>query len=199
MSSKKGLSKKVVFLIIAIVVVVVGIVIGAFYIKSLEPEVIQQETLSGGNVSLTYTDEENLFAIQSAIPTSDLVGVKYDSADKFFDFTVKIDIEEADYIEYEILLIKDEIVSTALDKNIKVYLEKEDSGTYVKVSDPLIFDSNINDEKLGESIMSVYKVKKKTSGNDNYRLRMWLADTAVFPVEQIQCFGVKVAIRGVAK
>ena len=65
-----------------------GIVVGAFYIHNNQPVDVIEENLTGGDISLTYSDEENLFVIENAIPTSDIVGIKYDSAELFFDFTV---------------------------------------------------------------------------------------------------------------
>ena len=157
-----------------------------------------QETLDGGKIALSYADEENLFLLENLIPTSDLVGTVYDSADMFFDFTVNVDIDEANFVEYEILLVKDESVSTALNNNIKVYLEKEENNNYVKVAEPEIFSSNVDDEKIGNSVMSVYKMKRSSNANDNYRLRMWLCDYAVINPGQVQNYGVKVVLRGVA-
>ena len=142
MEVKKGVSKGVVICCLIIVLLVVGIVGGAFYIYYGSPEEVHQETLDGGKIALSYVDEENLFLLENLIPTSDLVGTVYDSADMFFDFTVNVDIEEANNIEYEVLVVKDETLSTALNTNIKIYLEKEENGNYVKVAGPQIFSSN---------------------------------------------------------
>lgn len=199
MEVKKGVSKSVIIGCIIIIILIVCIVAGAFYIYYGSPEEVYQESLTGGNISLTYSDEENLFAIEKAIPTSDIEGKKYDSADLFYDFTVKVDIEDANVIEYEILLVKDETLSNALNSNIKVYLEKEDSGTYVQVAGPEIFNSNVEDEKIGDSVMSVYKEKRTESGNDNYRLRMWVSDTANITPGELQNYAVKIALKGAAK
>ena len=58
----------------------------------------------------------------------------YVQEDKKEEFLKDIQvIDDAEYIEYQIVLVKDEKASSALDSNIKVYLEKEDSGTYSKV------------------------------------------------------------------
>ena len=199
MESKKGVSKGVVISIVFIILVVVAVIVCAVFIQSSKPQVIEQETLEGGSITLTYADDENLFVIENAIPTADLVGMAYDSADKYFDFTVKTLVDEADYIEYKIVLVKDEEISTALDENIKVYLEKEDSGTYTKVIEPLLFESNITDKKLGENAMAIFKFKKNSSGNDNYRLRMWISEDANITPDQIQNYGVNVKIIGEAK
>lgn len=199
MESKKGVSKGVVISIIFIILFVLAVIAAAFYIQNNKPQVIEQETFEGGSVTLTYADEENLFIMENGVPTADLVGMAYDSADKYFDFTIKTVVDEADYIEYEIVLVKDEDISTALDDNVKIYLEKEDRGTYIKVDDPLVFVSNVKDKKLGNNVMAIYKVKKNSSGNDNYRLRMWISEDADITSEQIQNYGVKVKIKGEAK
>lgn len=199
MESKKGISKKILFCSLIIILLVVGIVIGAFYIYNNQPIDVIEENLSGGDISLTYSDEENLFVIENAVPTSDIVGTKYDSAELFFDFTVKTELEDANSISYDVILVKDDISSTALNENIKVYLEKQNNGTYVKVIDPMVFKPNLNDVELGNDIMKVYTYTKNKSGNDNYRLRIWVSDTAVFDASDVQNFGVKVALRGTAK
>lgn len=199
MENKKGISKGILITCLIIVLLVVAIIVGAFYIHNNQPVDVVEENLSGGSVSLTYSDDENLFVIENAIPTSDIVGTKLDSAELFFDFTVKTEIEDANYVEYEIILVKDEMTSTSLNENIKVYLEKEKRGTYSKVVEPTLFKTNVTDAELGTDLMSVYKQKKTTSGSDNYRLRLWVSDTAIFNAGDVQNFGIKVAIKGIAK
>lgn len=199
MENKKGVSKRIVIYSISIFLFVVGIIIGAFYIYSNQPVDVIEEDLTGGAISLTYSDDENLFVIENAVPTNDTVGMTYDSAELFFDFTVKTEMEDANSIHYDIVLVKDETVSTSLNENIKVYLEKENNGTYVKVADPMVFSANYKDSELGNNAMKVYSHVKSKSGNDNYRLRLWLSDTAVFNSGDVQNFGVKVAIKGSAK
>lgn len=198
MEKKKGVSKGIIISSIIIVVLVIAIIIGAFYIHNNQPVEVKEETLEGGAIALTYSDEENLFVIENAIPTSDIEGKKLDSAELYFDFTVKTEIEDANYVEYEVLLVKDDTVSTALNENVKVYLEKEKSGSYSKVVDPTMFDANVEDLELGTNVMSLYKQKKTVSGSDNYRLRIWISDTAVFAQDEVQNFGVKIAIKGIA-
>lgn len=199
MENKKGISRKIIVISFCIVILVLGIVAGAFYIQKTKPVDVIEETLSGGSVSLTYTDEENLFVIEKAIPTSDVVGTSSEAAELYFDFTITTDMDEASLVKYSVLLVKDENVSTAIDDNIKVYLEKQVDGTYKKVDDPKIFANNYKDEELGNSIMKVHEQKKRESGSDNYRLRVWLSDTAVFNKTDVQNFGVKIAVVGSAE
>lgn len=199
MEKKKNISKGIIIISLIIVILVVAIVIGAFVIHDNKPFDVVEETLEGGKISLTYSDEQNLFLIEGAIPTSDVVGKAADSADLFFDFTVKTILEEANSIDYSIVLVKDETLSTAINKNIKVYLEKEKNGTFVSVVEPVIFSNNFKSNELGSTLMNIYKSSKTANGSDNYRLRMWLSDTAVYSSEQLQNFGVKIAIVGNAK
>ena len=199
MENKKVISKRVIFLIFAILILVAGIICGAFNIYLNQPKDVIEKKLDGGNISLTYVDDKNLFVIENALPTSDVVGKTFDSAELFFDFTVNVDIEDANEIEYEIVLIKDESVSTALNDNVKIYLEKQKDGMYSEVFGPDKFILNIDNDNFDGDAMLVYKNKRTSSGNDNYRLRMWISDTALFEDSQIQNFGVKVVINGVAR
>lgn len=198
MENKNSVSKGLIFGVIIIVMLVGAVIGGAFYLHLNQVQDVDEKTLDGGAISLTYVDEVNLFTIENAIPTSDLVGTVSDSAETFFDFTVKTTIEEANEIEYEIILVRDETVSTALNENIKVYLEKCESGTYVEVAGPEVFTVN-DDIDLDGDAMSIYKTSTKSSGNDNYRLRIWLSDTAVYDASELQNFSVKVVINGEAK
>lgn len=196
---KKGVSKKIVFLSIVIFLLVIGIIAGVFIIESRKPAEVYQKTAAGGIVSLTYSDDENLFVIENALPTSDSVGVAYDSAELFYDFTVNVVLEEANEIEYEIILVKDEFLSTALNNDVIVYLEQEKEGKYVKVAGPIEFTSNVDDKEIGNAAMSLFKGKRDNDGNDNYRLRMWISDKAVMRVTTPQTYGVKVTLKGNAK
>lgn len=199
MEKKKGVSKKIGFLCFCIFVFVIGIIVGAFYIYNRSSVNVEEKTVDGGSLSLTYADDSNSFVIENAIPTSDIIGEKLDSADMFFDFTINTELDEATSIQYNILLVRDEEKSNALNSNIKVYLEKENNGKYEKVVAPVIFTSNFNDKDLGKDVMKLYTNKAISDGSENYRLRLWLSDTAVYEPEEEQNFGIKISVQGTAK
>lgn len=199
MEKKKGVSKKIGFLCFCIFVFVIGIIVGAFYIYNRSSVNVEEKTADGGSLSLTYADDSNSFVIENAIPTSDIIGEKLDSADMFFDFTINTELDEATSIQYNILLVRDEEKSNALNSNIKVYLEKENNGKYEKVVAPVIFTSNFNDKDLGKDVMKLYTNKAISDGSENYRLRLWLSDTAVYEPEEEQNFGIKISVQGTAK
>ena len=199
MENKKNVSKVVIFSVIGIVILILCIIAISFSVFYNAPMKVKKENFDGGDISLTYADEVNSFSITNGVPTSDLVGVKLDSADKYFDFTVNTKFDEANEISYEIIIIKDEKKSTTLDNNIKLYLEKQENGVYTDVFGPSVFDDNVVDDDFGKYAMSVYEEKTTTNRTDNYRLRMWISDKAVFSPEEIQNYTVKIAIKGEAR
>ena len=195
MTNKKGISFKVWMLLIA-VFLSVGAVIGvSSYLFYGEPKNIEYDEVSGGEISMTYTDDKNVFAITNGIKMSDAEGMIQDASDKFFDFSINTDISNANNLEYSIILVKDETLSTALDENVKIYLEKEVSGSYSEVAGPIVFSSNMKDSELGEA-MTIYKGTNKNNKTENFRLRMWISDTAEVTPEQIQNYSVKIMVDG---
>ena len=197
MTNKKGISFKVWMLLIA-VFLSVGAVIGvSSYLFYGEPKNIEYDEVSGGEISMTYTDDKNVFAITNGIKMSDAEGMIQDASDKFFDFSINTDISNANNLEYSIILVKDETLSTALDENVKIYLEKEVSGSYSEVAGPIVFSSNMKDSELGEA-MTIYKGTNKNNQTENFRLRMWISDTAEVTPEQIQNYSVKIMVDGKA-
>lgn len=198
MEEKKGISKRVWIVILSIIFGVGLIIAGAGAIYYGGTQDVEYEELSGGEVSLTYTDEENIFSITQAVPMSDEAGKLQDGADKYFDFTVSTDINNANNIEYSIILLKDETMSTTLNENIRIYLERQSSGAYEEAFGPGVFVSNIRDEEYHGDAMTILKVKNKKTTKDNYRLRMWVADGAAITPEEIQNYSVKIIVKGKA-
>lgn len=198
MENNKGISKKMWFIIVGIVLAVVAIVVVAAMVFYNQPADVEIDELNGGEVSLTYTDDENTFTITGAQMMSDTDGMNQDAVDKYFDFTVSTDISNANNIEYSIILVKDEENSTALNENIKIYLEKQNSGSFEKVFGPEVFDANIKEGTYEGDAMTILKATKKNSTKDNYRLRMWLSADAQVSAEDIQNFSVKIIVDGKA-
>lgn len=198
---KKSVSKNVIWGLVGISFLMVVILILAFVIFFNSPKEIKQETVDAGNVSMTYTDDINGLSITNAVPTTDQNGMIQSSADQYFDFTVNVDITEANAVDYEIAVIKDTKTSTAMDENIKVYLEQQKSGSYVKVDSPKTLKFSTKKSKLGspKNSMVIATVTKKKSTVDNYRLRMWLSDQTVLTEGAVQNYTIKVLVNGKAR
>ena len=129
---------------------------------------------------MSYMDELNGITIDNASTTSDAIGMKLDGADQYFDFSVITKINEASKIDYEISVVKDINKSTTIDDYVRVYLEKLVDGSYSSVFGPNTYEPITKDSSLGSKMgsMILYKERRTKSGTDNYRLRVWLSDSA---------------------
>lgn len=154
-------------------------VIGIISFVNRKPEVVEKDT-DGGTVILNYTTPSNTFGIIDAIKMSDSVGEKLSSDGSCYDFAVDIDLETSFKLEYELSIVKDEKFSNIPDEDIRIYLEKEESGTYTRVFGPSAFEPIKEKTKIGSQAgsMVIAKVSKINSGSDHYRLRMWLSDSS---------------------
>lgn len=163
---------------ISLIIGIVLILLVSIYFTS-DKKVIYQN-LDGGTVTLSYMDEFNGISINNASLTSDAIGMKLDGADQYFDFSIISKINEASKIDYEISVVKDTNKSTTIDDYIKVYLEKLVDGSYSPVFGPVTYETLGKDSSLGSKAgsMILYKERKTKSGTDNYRLRVWLSDSA---------------------
>lgn len=184
--------------IVSIVILIVLIVMVSLFYKSPKKEIVKK--VDGGDISLTYTDDINGLSVTDLKPISDAAGIKLDSADMFFDFSVATDLMEANNMEYEISIKKDSNYSTVVDDNIRVYLEEQKGTNYVKVFGPETYKELKEKNSFGTKAgyMPIAKVKKKSSEVDNYRLRVWLYDKASILEGAKQNITMKVYVNGKA-
>ena len=201
----KSNSSKFIFISVILVTILVILVLCLSFTafkKATSEDGTNSSNDSNGNgginskISMTYTENMNGISIQDALPTSDEVGKHLNGKGEYFDFTIKSNIVNSS-ITYEIAAIKDKS-STISDDSIKLYLEKQNSGTYEQVMEPTIFKSITKRSKIGspKGSMVLYKLNRKKSGTDNYRLRMWIKEDAV--VEMDKSYTVKVNVYGKA-
>lgn len=201
----KSNSSKFIFISVILVTILVILVLCLSFTafkKATSEDGTNPSNDSNGNgginskISMTYTENMNGISIQDALPTNDEVGKHLNGKGEYFDFTIKSNIVNSS-ITYEIAAIKDKS-STISDDSIKLYLEKQNSGTYEQVMEPTIFKSITKRSKIGspKGSMVLYKLNRKKSGTDNYRLRMWIKEDAV--VEMDKSYTVKVNVYGKA-
>lgn len=179
--------------IICVIILTVAIV----FFTNRKPDVIEKEK-KGAVVYLNYSSNFNGLSISKAVPTIDEIGIKNEKKGEYFDFSVEVNLDNASSVEYELSIIKDKKNSTINDNDIRIYLEKEKSGTYTKVFGPIGFSPLKEKSALGspKGSMVLMTSKKINSSPDNYRLRIWLSDKAVI---QDGKYSVEVAVNGVAK
>lgn len=182
--------------LILCILCIVGISIGFYFYKQETNKVVVKDKL-GGDVYLKYVGNTNGLTLLNASPMTDQLGALQDGDNKYFDFSVEVDLDEADFVEYEIAIVKDKSFSNIPDNEVKFYLEEENSGSFSKVFGPSEFKPLEEKTELGtdKGDMVLYTVKKADSGTINYRLRMWMAETSTMPVGN---YSVEVSINGKA-
>ena len=195
--NKEEVPKFLVFILCICVVLIIFIAIGFGVFINRKEEVIEKEE-SGANIVLNYSTDINGLEIKSAIPTSDAAGVKKVDDGEYFDFSIEVKLDNAPSVEYEISAIKDKVKSTIPDDDIRIYLEKEKSGTYTKVFGPAKYTPLKKPTKFGSEVGSMVLVdtKKTNSSTDNYRLRMWLSDKSLV---KDGTYSLEIVVNGLAK
>ena len=182
--------------LILCILCIAGISIGFYFYKQETNKVIVKDEL-GGDVYLKYVGNTNGLTLLNSSPMTDQLGALQDGDNKYFDFSVEVDLDEADFVEYEIAIVKDKSFSNIPDNEVKFYLEEENSGSFSKVFGPSEFKPLEKKTELGtdKGDMVLYTVKKADSGTINYRLRMWMAETSTMSVGN---YSVEVSINGKA-
>ena len=197
MEKNNKLSKVFWILILTLCILcIAGISVGFYlYKQETNKEIVKDEI--GGDVYLKFVGNTNGLTLLNASPMTDQLGALQDGDNKYFDFSVEVDLEEAKYVEYEIAIEKDKVFSNIPDEEVKFYLEEEISGSFSKVFGPSEFKPLEVDSKFGteEGNMVLYTVKKDSSGTTNYRLRMWMSEDSKMLVGN---YSVEVLINGKA-
>lgn len=173
---------------------IAGIGVGFYlYRQETEKEVYKEEL--GGDIYLKFVGNTNGLTLLNSSPMTDQLGALQDEENKFFDFSVEVKLDQAEYVEYEIAIEKDDAFSNIPDEDVRFYLEEEISGSFSKVFGPSEFKPLEEDSVLGteEGDMVLYTVKKNSSGTTNYRLRMWMSEKSTMLVGN---YSVEVSING---
>ena len=198
--NKKGLSlsKTFWFALIGICLLFIVIITVGFIAFSNRKDEVIEKNENGGKITLNYTNNITGLSLKDIVPTTDSVAMKELKDGKYFDFFIDVEVNGASSIEYEISAIKDNKNSNISNDDIRIYLEKEKSGTYTKVFGPSKYIPIKKDSDLGSQKDSMILVKSKAirSSKDNYRLRMWLSDKSVMEKGN---FTIDVVVNGIAK
>lgn len=199
MVDKNKMSKGVIFGILGVSCLVIVILVLAIVLYFNAPKTVKKEKLEGGNIYLTYSDDICGLEVSGLTPVTDVEGKKLNQADMYFDFSVASELDEANEINYEIVVVPEK-KTTIPNKNIKVYLEKQNSGTYVPVGEPQVISLSKSKTSLGspKNSMVIHKETKKKSITDNYRLRVWISKESGATITPKDMVSLKVAVYGKA-
>lgn len=198
MNKKNSLSKKfwivvLIFCFFFLLFVIFGFT--SFFTKNKK---VITEDENGGDVVLNYSSDFAGLKLSNLTPVSDNIAMKDNEEGKYFDFSVDISLDNAPTIEYEIAVMKEKEFSTILDDDIRIYLEKERSGTYesvfeakkyVPIKEKTDFSSPVGS-------MVLFHMSNTRNSTDRYRLRIWLSSESLVSNGN---YGVKVLINGVSE
>lgn len=190
--------RRVLLSIIAITILVISVISLSFATFQQGHKSNESNSISTQNISMNYTESENGISIVNALPMADSVGKLLNGKGEYFDFTINSTLAKNTSVVYEIAAVKGK-ESTIPDSNIKLYLEKQVSGSYESAMEPTVFTPITEESEIGSPVgsMILKTVTKDKTSSDNYRLRMWIKESAVN--ETSQSYTVKVNVYGKAQ
>lgn len=200
-NSKNKVSKKLVGWLVIASILVVAIIVVAFIIFNKRENNKRDKYFDSGSVLMTYSENSNIFFIDNMVPLVDDIAKVNNIDGHYYDFTINVDLGDSKAIDYEIGLLIDDEFTSSLPETVKIYLEKQESGTYIPVSGPITFDQLNDYSSYGATVGSkiIAKVSSEESVSHNYRLRMWLTDGTVVSPDVVQSFGVAINVYGKAR
>ena len=151
--------------------------------------------VNSSSISMNYTEETNGIHIENASPISDEVGMKLTNSNEYFDFNVSTKLIPNTKVQYEIVAVKDKN-STISDEDIKIYLEEQQNGTYVRTAGPFKYTPSKDATTYGapEGSMIIKTVTEKNTAVKNYRLRMWLSKDST--LTDVKKYAIKINVYG---
>lgn len=195
----KNVMKKLIVTLIIVSILIILVISGAFLLFFNKQKQVDKTPVQTGTISMTYKAATNGIQLLNPQPMSDSLGKSVRTEGSYFDFTVTSNMKGNANITYEVAVVVEK-ASTIPAEYIKVYLEKEHSGTYSKVAVPTVFSPLKKKSGIGSPLGSMI-VAKETVAEDNisnYRLRLWLKEDAPI-LDSTATFKVRVNVYGKAK
>lgn len=192
--------KKLVIIISLVSALILVLLIVMFVVFFSSPKKVITDNQVGGEVNISYTDKSSTLNLVNITPVEDSVAIKDLTGENYFEFSVETKVDGAKEVNYEISVSKNADKSTVNDEDIRIYLEKENSGSYTKVFGPAKFKGISKQSDLGtpKGDMILTKVTNKKSITENYRLKVWLSSSAT-PSTVSQNYSLDINILGDAE
>ena len=183
MKGRSSNSKQILLSVLGVAILVVAVVGVSFAAFSYSQTGQYENKITTGVISMTYSNPSNGINLTNALPTTDATGKALTGTNNVFDFSVSATISGTATINYAITATTTP-ATTLTDSFVKVYLTDRgaDNDEDTQVLQPTMVSSL---SKTGSSEASgapsgQYILKTgtfSTTTTDNYRLRMWVADT----------------------
>lgn len=170
--------------VLSLVIITIGVTYAIFTYTKLGSI---ENTITAGTLKFLYTENTGVGAginITNAFPVADAVGMAYTGDNQVFDFKVEGENASNNIIPYEVTLRQSD--NSTLDATIvKVYLTDTTEGVENAIVSPtkftLLTDTSVDSGKYTEKTLYKGSVPAKdTNYLMNFRLRMWIDETADF-------------------
>ena len=172
------LKKKNIIIAVILVVMLIAIVGVSYAAFSFGQLGNTPNTITTGDISMTYTESDNTMSISNALPTTDKTGMVRLKEGEYFDFTVSSEITGNVNINYEISA--KEVGDGTIDgSNIKLYLTEIVDGEEQELMSPEVYNEESTENTYTgrpANEMSLYTSSMNSSEEHHYRLRMYVTE-----------------------
>ena len=209
-NTKNGKSSLAILVVFVLIATIVGVAVAAYTWRFSG----QTNTISTGNISMSYLESKDTIDITNALPMSDTAGKAMNADNEMFDFAVSTFASGAPgNITYTISITKaavDTGYTSFLNSEVKVYLTAVDNSTETQVMAPTLASNILSAETVGttgnltfDSGKTNYLTHDHTTANTTntqiYRLRMWVdgdVDASNWTASTKKQYKLKVNVNG---
>ena len=126
---------------------------------------------------ITYSNKNNGIDVDKNFVKNDEDGKKEKDISRYFNFNIESKITDNLKVDYEVVVEKDSKCNIS-DNNLKIYLERENEGTYIKIFDPKSFKALKKKSKLGspKGTMVLFNGSYSKDAIEKYRLKAWIKE-----------------------
>ena len=203
MKGRSSNSKQILLSVLGVAILVVAVVGVSFAAFSYTQTGQYENKITTGAINMSYSNPTNGIDITDAQPVSDATGKAYSEENEYFDFSVSATITGTATINW-VITATTTPAATLTDDYVKVYLTDKGASndqdnqilapTIVSSLDKTEAD---NDASAPEDEYILHSGSYSTTSTDNYRLRMWIADT--FPgTQSSETYKLRVNVYGKA-
>ena len=181
-----------IILMILLIILILGSSIAIYrYVKKGNVN----NTISTGYISFNYVEASNGIKMDNALPLTDEAG-KINQ--EYFDFSVSSTLAGINSINYEVYVTKSEVDKEIDERYVKIYLVDATTDLPVTGYDQEIPTyANLKESVSDSTGKQLYYGTFTSSGTQNYRLRMWIADNYKQVLEQ-EHFKIRVNVKAIS-
>ncbi len=179
-NSKGNEKKKITISIVLILLLIISVVGMTYAIFIFAKEGKNENIISTGSVTFSYTETSNGILLNNALPMSDDVGKKLENQNGnigYFDFSVSCKVMGTSSINYEVYAQKESVSREINEDYVKIYLTDRTTDLPVSGYNAQVPTySKLPTATSNSSAKRLYYSKFNNTGVQSYRLRMWLSD-----------------------